>query len=294
MEKIRRYAAEHGFSAAYCFPPEPGDGAPEAVKTLVLLTREYDPGGRLVDHFYPASNAAYHEARKLGERLEAEFDLTAYLLNDVRLKPLCRRRPAFGTGKNTLNYLPKIGSRFCMELIGLSVALPWTSDAAYEGELQCEKCDRCLRACPTGAITESGFVKERCIRFHMMNGKPMPEEMRSYVGTTPGSYGIIGCDLCQRVCPANAQKERRRADSDDFTLEELLDCEPDTLARFAALYGKNYAIRNRIIAQALLTAANIGGDETEERIDRLTESPSALVADCARWAKQKRKNTKIY
>lgn len=69
---------------------------------------------------------------------------------------------------------------------------------------------------------------------------------------------MIGCDICQRVCPYNALPERERQDTDEFTLAELLACAPDTMERFATLYGRNYAIRNRVIAQALLAAANSG------------------------------------
>ena len=59
------------------------------------------------------------------------------------------------------------------------------------------------------------------------------------------------------------------------------------MAGFAALYGKNYAIRNRIIAQALLAAGNLGDPAYLEEIKALTQSTSALVAEHARWAKEK-------
>lgn len=40
---------------------------------------------------------------------------------------------------------------------------------------------------------------------------------------------MIGCDICQRVCPYNALQERERQDTDEFTLAELLACAPDTM-----------------------------------------------------------------
>lgn len=286
--QIKRYAAEYGFSAAYCFPPEAEDRAPEGIQTLVLLAREYTPGGRLTDRFYPASNAAYHEAKRMAERISDETGVKAERLSELKMKPMCRRHPAFGTGKNTLNYLPGIGSRFCMELIGLCAPVESEECAAYDGlSLDCGTCDRCERVCPGGAISAEGFAKERCIRYYMMSGRVMPDELRGHVGLRKGACGIIGCDLCQRVCPANAKKETQRTEDDDFTLAELLDCDRETLARFAALYGKNYAVKNRIIAQALLTAANNGRAEYLERIRRLEDNPSALVAEYARWARKK-------
>lgn len=286
-QTISQLAAEYGFSAAYCFMPLLEDGAPKGVRTLVLLTRTYAPGGRLVDHFYPCSNKAYHQAKLLGERLTTEYSVQTWRLSNLRLKPMCRRLAAFGTGLNTLNYLPKIGSRFCMELLGLSEKIDPTPMIPYPvDQLPCARCRRCMAACPTGAITENGFIKERCIRFHMMNGKTMPEEMRSLIGTEEGTKGILGCEICQRVCPANAQKERERSDTDDFTLAELLCCDAETLAHFGELYGKNYAIRNRILAQAVLIAAH-QGEQYREEMEALKDSPSPVVAEHAAWALKK-------
>ena len=286
-QTISQLAAEHGFSAAYCFAPLREDGAPEEVRTLVLLTRDYTPGGRLVDHFYPCSNAAYHQDRKLGEKLAADFGVKVWNLSNLRLKPMCRRLAAFGTGLNTLNYLPEIGSRFCLELLGLSEAVDPAPMTPYpDALLPCAHCRRCMTVCPTGAITENGFVKERCIRFHMMNGKPMPEEMRPFIGAEHGAMGILGCDLCQRACPANAQSEKKRTPEDDFTLEELLSCSQETMEQFSGLYGKNYAIRNRILAQAILAAAHLG-EEYADQIERMKPSHSPAVAEHAAWALEK-------
>ena len=285
---ISKLAAEHGFSAAYCIAPLPQDGAPEDAQTLAILVRAYTPGGKLVDAFYPASNTAYHAAKWLAAALEERYGIQTLHLPDVRLKPLCARHAAFGRGINTLNYLPEIGSRFCMELLGLSAPVTCGKTPAYPAEnLLCAACQRCMRACPTGAITENGFVRERCIRHHMLSGKAMPEEMRPFIGTV--SKGIVGCDVCQRVCPANAAAENRRSDEECFSLNELLICSKETMQTFADLYGANYAIRNRVLARAVLAAANTGDKQDLPLIQELTHSPSAVVSEHARWAVEKMK-----
>ena len=282
---ISRFAAELGFSAAYCCAPLPRDGAPENVKTLAILTRAYAPGGRLMDRFYPASNAAYHAAEALARRITAECGVEAVHLPHVRMKPICRRHPAFGTGRNTLNYLPGVGSRFCMDLIGLAARIPPADDPPYDGALlPCGECRRCMQACPTGAITETGFVREKCLRHHMTSGKPMPMDMRPLIDSERGTRAILGCDICQRVCPANAESEKRRTQEDEMTLSELLTCDGETMERFAALYGKNYAIRNRILAQAILAAAKSGDTSYLPKIEALRGSASAAVAEHAAWA----------
>jgi len=286
---ISRCAAELCFSAAFCVSPRAEDGAPERVKTFLLLVREYIPGGTLVDRFYPASNAAYHAAGELAARLSDLCGQSVMRLPSVRLKALCGRIPAFGQGVNTLNYLPNIGSRFCMELLGLpfAVAQETAMDAFPAEKLPCAACRRCMHACPTGAITEKGFIKERCIRFYMINGKPMPTSMRGAIGAVRGVRGIVGCDVCQLVCPENAAKEAERQEADDFTLDELLCCDQQTLQRFADLYGRNYAIRNRIIAQAILAAANTRRADLLSQLDELRGSASPAVSQHAAWAMDK-------
>lgn len=287
-QMISRLAAEYGFSAAYCFAPLPEDHAPEAVRSLALLVRTYTPGGRLMDRFYPCSNAAYHQARRMAAAISEAYDVQVFPLSSLPLKPMCRRLPAFGTGRNTLNYLPAIGSRFCLELLGFSEDVGATPMQPYAAEtLPCAQCMRCAAACPTGAITARGFVRERCIRHHMLSGKPMPEEMRVLIGSEGGARGILGCDICQRVCPANAAVEKERVDTDEFQLSELLACSSDTLQRFAALYGRNYAIRNRILAQAVLAAYNLEGSCFANILRTLISSPSAPVVEHATWAMQK-------
>ena len=62
------------------------------------------------------------------------------------------------------------------------------------------------------------------------------------------------------------------------------------MERFATLYGRNYAIRNRVIAQALLAAANSGDTAFLPQIMALENSPSPAVAEHARWAATKLKD----
>lgn len=294
-EYISHLAAEMGFTAACFCLPEIADEAPEGVKSFVLLLRSYAPKEGLVDAFYVAKNESYREAQALMAELEQQ-GIKTWLLSNLRLKPIATRAVGLARGFNTINYHGDFGSKFCMELIGLDVIPKGESKPPKKAQLSCAACQRCIKACPGGAITEAGFIKERCIRFYMMSGKPMPEELRPYIGVKGGSYAIIGCDLCQRVCPGNmAMEDKRKPAENDFTLEEMLDPAAETLERFGALYGRNYAIRNRIIAQALLAAGNSGDIKYLPKILQLQESPSPLVREHAQWAEKRMKNLqKIY
>ena len=57
----------------------------------------------------------------------------------------------------------------------------------------------CLRACPTGALSESGLDARRCLSYWLIEHRgPIPDEIASRVGNR-----VFGCDVCQDVCPHN-------------------------------------------------------------------------------------------
>ena len=291
-EYIRNLAADMGFAACFCLPENTED-APENIKSLVLLLKSYVPHNGLVDAFYPAKNQSYFDALKMMKRIEADCGVKAQLLSNLKLKPIATHGAGLTRGRNTINYHGEFGSKFCMELLGLEEEIFGEELPVPKTKLDCAACKRCMHACPGGAITEDGFVKEKCIRYYMMSGKAMPEHLRPYVGN--GSYSVIGCDICQRVCPGNERMEKKRGEDAAFSLEELLICTPETLERFGALYGRNYANRNRIIAQAVLATANSGDMRYLPMIEALKDSPSALVREHVVWAIEKMTNLqKIY
>jgi epoxyqueuosine reductase len=64
----------------------------------------------------------------------------------------------------------------------------------------CGHCDRCITACPTGAL-ETPYVLDirRCISYHTIEKKePMSSVVRERLGGR-----IFGCDACQEACPYN-------------------------------------------------------------------------------------------
>ncbi|MGB5750487.1 MAG: 4Fe-4S double cluster binding domain-containing protein [Desulfobacterales bacterium] len=64
----------------------------------------------------------------------------------------------------------------------------------------CRKCDTCTKACPSGAIGSDRFLlhAERCITFHNERQVEFPAWLK------PSWHNcLVGCMVCQKVCPAN-------------------------------------------------------------------------------------------
>lgn len=61
-------------------------------------------------------------------------------------------------------------------------------------ENQCGDCRKCIRACPCQAYGTDGYDYTKCISY--LTQKALPHDTHGY---------IYGCDICQNVCPFNAE-----------------------------------------------------------------------------------------
>jgi epoxyqueuosine reductase QueG len=97
-------------------------------------------------------------------------------------------------GRNGLLIHPRYGSFVFIGAIAADIEIPpWRKPGG-----SCQNCGACLRACPTGALTASGFDDSRCrSRITQKTGNLTPweeEQIRA------GGF-VWGCDCCLEACP---------------------------------------------------------------------------------------------
>ena len=96
-------------------------------------------------------------------------------------------------GKNANILVPGAGSFFVLGCIVTTADVPVSAPVA-DG---CGTCDRCIPACPTGAIPEPGVIDaNRCLSWLLQKPGVFPREHRAALGDR-----IYGCDDCQTACP---------------------------------------------------------------------------------------------
>jgi len=130
------------------------------------------------------------------------------------------------TGKNTCLIHPKLGS------FGFLAVLLTSLEAREEGPAptvpdRCGSCRRCLDACPTGAlIAPYQMDATRCISYLTIeNCGEIDARLMEGMGRQ-----VIGCDICQDVCPWN-RKSPIGADPDLEPRSELVNPALDWLAQ---------------------------------------------------------------
>jgi epoxyqueuosine reductase len=109
-------------------------------------------------------------------------------------KPLAARAGLGFIGKNHLLINPALGPQlFLGEII---TTIPLEPDKPVAAD--CQNCDKCIRACPTSALRQDGFLDaNKCISFLTIE----------YKGNIDGDLAfkigdrLFGCDDCILACP---------------------------------------------------------------------------------------------
>jgi len=178
-------------------------------------TEVADPGAALIARY--AWGDDYHDVLQqrmtalvewMRERSGPDFEARAYVDTGPVQERVYAQYAGLGwIGRNTCLINPELGSwLFLSEIL---CNLPLQPDAPALD--QCGTCRLCIDSCPTGAIVEPYVLDAtRCLSYATIEVKgAIPIHLREEVGRH-----AYGCDVCQEVCPWNAQPaEPDRADA---------------------------------------------------------------------------------
>jgi epoxyqueuosine reductase len=121
----------------------------------------------------------------------------------------------------------------------------------------CGSCTRCLAGCPTGALVAPQTIDaRRCISYLTIEH---PGRLTAAEASAIGDW-IFGCDVCQEVCPVNAD-----ADDPDALEVPLIPLISWLLPMGARAFGRavgetalTRAGRHRLLRNAIAALANAG------------------------------------
>jgi epoxyqueuosine reductase len=244
------------------------------------------------------------------------FDARAY----VDTGPVAERVAAKYAGlgwlaKNTCLINEALGSWLFLGVILTTLDLaPTLAPAEAPPADLCGNCTLCLDACPTQAFAAPYVLDaRRCISYLTIESRgAIPDDLRPLMGNA-----IIGCDICQDVCPWNRKAPATTAkefmprevvadpvDADaqisnsDFrfsafapqleSLAALSQREFSELFRGSAVKRAKWRglVRNACVAlgNAQLERNSQASRRTLVTLQRLATSDDALIAEHARWA----------
>ena len=187
-------------------------------------------------------------------------------------------------GKSTMLIDTRLGTWFFLGEILTTLELP--PDPPQRD--RCGTCERCIQACPTGAITAPHRLDaRRCISYLTIELKgSIPVELRPLIGNR-----IFGCDDCLDACPWNrfAQASRETAFSarratTGMLLRDYLELND---VEFRALF-RNSPIkrikRRGFLRNVCVALGNVGSLADLSALRRAASDPDELIAEHAAWA----------
>lgn len=138
---------------------------------------------------------------------------------DLNERYLARRAGLGFYGRNGFLINPRFGT---YTFIGYILTdCPIEPDKPLENT--CTGCDRCIKACPGGALVGDGrVIYERCVSYITQKKGELTAEEAELIKRC-GS--VWGCDVCQEVCPHNINAER--SNIPEFTSGLTADFHPN-------------------------------------------------------------------
>jgi epoxyqueuosine reductase len=129
-------------------------------------------------------------------------------IGSVLHKPIAQRAGLGEIGRNTLLLTPEFGPRVRLATVSTELEFVPTSPISIGLAEYCDRCKKCYKKCPTGAIPENRTEVS-------MTGDPGGERTRTwrldYAKCLPFFVRTDGCAVCVKECTFNQPVERAEA-----------------------------------------------------------------------------------
>jgi ferredoxin len=239
----------------------------DSFECVIIAAFEYNsvepvlPEGCMsISPYYYFSNKYYMKLKNELGPMEDSGEIR--ILRNAPLKTLANLSGLGYYGKNSIIHNDEFGSS--MFLYGLVINEKNNEDLQWK-DINCDftdcgSCRRCIEACPSGALDESGLLnREKCIRNYMLEGIEVPEDIGNIMGKR-----LLGCNICRNACPKNNRKPltERMPDYDQeiFLIRNYLDNKDKGLKNFinplSEWIGRNYARTKRVLYQCEIIDKN--------------------------------------
>jgi epoxyqueuosine reductase len=187
-------------------------------------------------------------------------------------------------GKSTMLIDSKLGTWFFLAEVLTTLELPGDEPARD----RCGTCERCIKACPTGAITAPHKLDARlCISYLTIELKSaIPLELRPLIGDR-----IFGCDDCLDACPWNrfAKVSREtafsaRRSTTGFALRDYLALNETEFRNLFRNSPIKRIKRRGFLRNVCVALGNVGTREDLPALRRAAVDSEPLIAEHATWA----------
>ena len=187
-------------------------------------------------------------------------------------------------GKHTNLISRQRGSWFFLGVILLNIPLEPDSQVRN----YCGTCNRCIEACPTGAIVAPYILDARiCVSYLTIEYRgSIPRHLRHLIGNK-----IFGCDECQETCPWNrfARKTSEKCFSpgEGYEMPDLIPLVGITPGEFEQRFKKSpiyRATRDGFVRNVVTALGNSGKHEAIPVLEKALLDSSPLVRASSAWA----------
>ncbi len=119
-------------------------------------------------------------------------------------------------GKNTTIIVNNTGSFCFLGVMLLNIDLKLSQPV----QNQCGTCEKCIRACPTNALSSPGILNtKRCISYFSIEKKnDLTDRERAWLGDW-----LYGCDLCQEICNWNKKWAKTTSNTVYYSRLQLME-----------------------------------------------------------------------